>query len=299
MAQSDGRSDHAAFINKEGVAKLSHFMVTFTAPKAGKLGSALQREGGTRNKIGEIYLAETGNFVKFADQGTLNIAYRCERVSLPGRIIISSPYKEGNMGLVREYPTNAVYQPVDVTMLMSEDYSDKVFFELWQDLIVGHHRTTGDQVEGSRSLNYLRDYACTVTITCFSDAAGPFSNLMEPVYSLTLQEAYPRTIQDIQMDWGSNDVARLNVVFDYKYFEDKIEKNKNVGQKDIQRASILNRTGIGAGLSAFGGRQLARLGPGAQQALTGAAFAVGGAVNAVSSVRSASTSARAASKLFR
>ena len=291
----DARSGHTGEIGKSGVAKLSHFIVTFTAPGESKLGTSLSTGRGQVSNIGRDFLSKSKNFVAYNEQGKEHIAYRCERVNLPGRIIISSPYKEGNMGLAREYPTNAVYQPVDMTIIMSEDYSDKVFFELWQDLIVGHHRTEGDSSPDTRSINYLKDYACTVTITCYSDAVG-FGREPQPVYQCTLQEAYPRTIQDIQMDWGSNDVVRLNVVFDYKYFTDNIIFNKDFGPKNVKKASFLNSTGLGAGLSAFGGRQLARVGPGLQQSLTGAAFAVGGAVNAA---KSASRAGRLASTLFR
>ena len=291
----DARQGHSSQINTAGVAKLSHFLVTFTVPGSTKLGSALASTSGLRNSIGEKFLSKSGNFVAYQDQGKEHIAYRCERVSLPGRIMISSPYKEGNMGLAREYPTNAVYQPVDMTIVMSEDYSDKIFFELWQDLIVGHHRTEGDQTEDSRSINYLSDYACTLTISCYSGATDGDAELQK-VYECTLKEAYPRTIQDIQMDWGSNDIVRLNVVFDYKYFVDNTEVNKDAGPRNIRGASFLNSTGLGAGLSAFGGRQLARVGPGLQQSLTGAAFAVGGVVNAA---KSASRAQKAASKLFR
>ena len=64
-------------------------------------------------------------------------------------------------------------------------------------------------------------------------------------------------------------------------------------------AGFLNSTGLGAGLSAFGGRQLARSNHGTQSAIVGGALALGGAINAVSGIRSASSSARSASKLFR
>ena len=293
VARSDGRQDFASEIGKSGIAKASHFMVTMTVP-TNQPGINL------RNKIGQDFSSNAENFVEYSMQGFSHLCFRIERINLPGRIILTSPYKEGNIGLVSEYPTNIAYQPVDFTLVLSEDYSEKIFFELWQDCIIGSHRTKGDVHPdgGVKELNYHANYTCTMLITAFSDAVGRRRE-MQPVYECVLNEAYPRTIQDVPLDWGSNDVARLNVTMQYKFFSDPPIISKDSGRERVREAGFLNSTGLGAGLSAFGGRQLARSNPGTQSAIVGGALALGGAINAVSGIRSASASARAASKLFR
>ena len=294
VARSDGRQDFTSEIGKSGVAKPSHFMVVFTTPLA--LIGDRRRGQHLSNIIGKHFKEETSKFFQFEQQGFNHICFRAERVNLPGRIILTSPYKEGNIGLVSEYPTNVAYQPIDMSIIMSEDYSEKIFFEVWQDLIVGAHRRKGDVFPdgGVRELNYHSNYTCIMSITTFSDAVGR-SREMEGVHQCILQEVYPRTIQDVPLDWGSNDVARLNVTFQYKYFSDfSITKDK--GRERVKEASFLNSSGIGAGLSSFGGRQLARSSPGTQSAIVGGASAVGGAVNAA---RSAGSSMRVAAKVFR
>ena len=35
----DGRSENAAFVNRNGVAKISHFMLTFSAPNGSPLAA--------------------------------------------------------------------------------------------------------------------------------------------------------------------------------------------------------------------------------------------------------------------
>jgi len=273
----NGRSEFEGTINRTGVAKLSHFMLTFSAPTAG-LGKLLN------NNIGSAFRQDSkARFVAWETEGIQNLAFRCERVSLPGRIVVTSPYKEANYGLIREYPTNAVYQPVDATFLMSEDYSEKIFFELWQDLIIGPHRARGDLAtqHGTKDLNYMDEFTCNMTIHTFSEVGGR-SGLKE-VYNCSLQEAYPRTIQDLQLDWSSNDVVRLNVVFDYKYFQDQ-SFNEIEDSTKPRTAGLLNRSGLGAAAASLGGRAVSGLSPRTQQAVTG----VVGGFNAV----------RVASKLF-
>ena len=274
----DGRGQHAGIINRNGVAKLSHFMLTLSAP------STSMSDKSFSNLIGTQFNKERQNFVGWDQEGFNNLAFRCERVTLPGRIIITSPYKEGNYGLSREYPTNAVYQPVDATFLMSEDYSEKIFFELWQDLIVGGHRLLGDanNLENSvKELNYISNYTCSMTIHAFSEVGGDEG--LKEVYSCVLQEAYPRTIQDLQMDWSANDLVRLNVVFDYKYFTDTSYRNIESSAKP-RTGGFLNRSGIGAAIGSLGGRAISGLSPRTQQAVTG--------------VVSGANAVRGASKLF-
>tara|TARA_A100001015_G_scaffold153516_1_gene170377 strand:+ start:518 stop:1381 length:864 start_codon:yes stop_codon:yes gene_type:complete len=273
----NGRSNHQGVVNRSGVAKLSHFMLTFTAPLGTPLGAAVD------SNILRTFQQKKQSFVGWESEGNTNLAFRCERTTLPGRVIITSPFKEGNYGLNREYPTNAVYQPVDATFLMSEDYSEKIFFELWQDLIVGHVRTHGDTNPdvSTKELNYLKNYTCDVTIHAFSEVGG--TEGFKEVYNLTLKEAYPRTIQDLQMDWTANDLVRLNVVFDYKYFEDGSIRNIESSAKPRQ-GSFLNRTGLGAAIGSLGGRAISGLSPRTQQAVTG--------------VVSGANAVRVASKLF-
>ena len=272
----DGFNTYSGTINKGGIAKLSHFMLTFSGPTAGVAGDL-------RNNIGKAFFEKKNAFVGWEQEGVTNLAFRCERVSLPGRIIVTSPYKEGNYGLSREYPSNAVYQPVDATFLMSEDYSEKIFFELWQDLIIGHTRSDGDVQPGvsTKELNYLDNYACSMTIHAFSETGNREG--FKEVYNLQLREAYPRTIQDLQMDWSANDLVRLNVVFDYKYFVDQSFRNIESSPKG-PRAGFLNRTGLGAGIASLGGRAVSGLSPRTQQAIGG--------------VVAGGTALRVASKLF-
>ena len=75
-------------------------MITFSAPST-TMGKSLN------NNIGKAFQEDKANrFVSWDSEGITNLAFRCDRVSLPGRIIVTSPYKEANYGLSREYPTN-------------------------------------------------------------------------------------------------------------------------------------------------------------------------------------------------
>ena len=81
----------------------------------------------------------------------------------------------------------------------------------------------------------------------------------------------------------SEPYRRLNVVFDYKYFQDE-SFNEIESSAKPRTGGFLNRTGLGAAVASAGGRAISGLSPRTQQTIGGA---VGG-FNAV----------RVASKLF-
>lgn len=258
----------AASIGRTGVARASHFMFIINVP------SNQNKTTLTQNLIGRQFLQEVqNNGFAWENYGTTHLAFRCDRVSMPGRIVISSPYKEANYGLIREYPTNVVYQPVDASFILSKNLQEKVFFELWQDLIVGHHRTQGDDFDNAqhtKDLNYLSNYTTSCTIMQFEElpksetsGAGGDATGLNPIYSQELVECYPRTIQDMQADWGSQELQRLNVVFDYKYYKDEIhyEVDKSFetdGRRRFGRATV--RSGIEQGAAVIAGQVAARSG---------------------------------------
>ena len=288
-------------INKTGVAYQSHFLVVFTTPLSSTLGKS------SRNHMQNAFERALGQQqikTSWTTNGYRNLAFRCDRVNIPGRIIISSPYKEGNYGLSREYPSNAVYQPVDTSFIMSKDFSEKIFFETWQDLIIGNHRTspfgdTNAELDKSKDLNYIKNYTTTISIIQFDNIpdetsakksnenkkSGFFDFVSKftsfggggfapadpvPVYQLDLIEAYPRTIQDIQGDWASSDIHRLNVVFDYKYFQDR-RLFPVVTDAEIKRNNF-TESGLAAGASVLAGDIARRAGLSQKQQifLTGA-----------------------------
>ena len=284
----------SAAIGSTGVAKAAHFMFIVNVP------TNINNPSIAQNKIGREFLnVKSGSNFEWEGYGTKHLAFRCDRVSIPGRIIISSPYKEGNLGLLREYPTNVTYQPVDASIILSKSMQEKVFFEIWQDLIVGHHRTvrsgdTNAAEDATKDLNYISNFTTTCTIMQFeelpksspSGAGGnPDTSNYRPIYKLDLIECYPRTIQDMQGDWASQDIQRLNVVFDYKYFQDEIkyEVDKSFATDPRQRFGWSTvRTGIEQGAAVLAGQVAQRSGlTQRQQAfLTGATTAAVNIFNA-------------------
>ena len=279
----------ASELGRTGVARQSHFIFVVNLPNPVSNPGIFENEIGQKFK--RIIEDRNSGLEFFSTEYSSHLALRCDRVSMPGRIVISSPYKEGNLGLIREYPTNVVYQPVDASFILSKNLEEKVFFEAWQDLIVGHHRTDDNDLQ-AKSLNYLANFTRTCEILQFEEVPQPDAQGVlgfKGIYKISLKEAYPRTIQDMQGDWGSTDIQRLNVVFDYKYYQDDIigqvdKRFANTGRVPNQRfGSFFTRKGITQGATVLAGAVADRAGLTQRQTafLTGAATAAYGLWNKV------------------
>ena len=90
----------AASIGRTGVAKASHFMFIINVP------SVQNKPSLDKNLIGRTFISEVQKLgTTWETYGTTHIAFRCDRVSMPGRIVISSPYKAVSYTHLRAHET--------------------------------------------------------------------------------------------------------------------------------------------------------------------------------------------------
>ena len=109
-------NDFSAELSKSGVAQSSHFEVQVTGPGA----SAIER----------------------------NIMLRCDTIDIPGRTIASSEYRI--YGPLRKVAYGATYTDVAMSILMSEDFRERAYFEQWQDKIANTGVSAGSYGSASQ-----------------------------------------------------------------------------------------------------------------------------------------------------
>lgn len=198
-------NDFSAELSKSGVAQSSHFEVQVTGPGA----SAIER----------------------------NIMLRCDTIDIPGRTIASAEYRV--YGPLRKIGYGAVYTDVAMSILMSEDFRERAYFEQWQDKIV-NTGAFGSGAGGKHNPSYYDEYVGTVTIRQFGTAGDLMS-----VH--TLQEAYPIGIGPVQMSWSNAELVKQQISFGYRDY--KVVYNK-VSQPGLGAAFGFSFGKDGFGLSA-------------------------------------------------
>jgi len=196
-------SDFAANLSRGGIAKSSHFDIQFTAPKGLLESSANLRD----------------------------LSIRCDSVSLPNRASASTPIKYyGNVK--KHYYGTIDPTPITVTIILSENLKERDLFLSWQDIALGKIRKPFNAPRlGNFNVGYYADYVSNINIRKFNEAG-------KLVMITKLVEAYPSIVGEGAMSWSDESIMRLNVTFDYYYFQETYPGSEN--ETELGRNRILN-----------------------------------------------------------
>jgi len=125
----------------------------------------------------------------------------CAQANLPGINMSSNPARI--FGETFEFPYEKIYAPLTLTFYVDTNMEIKKFFDEWYSAI---------QDPYTREFGYYKDYTTNIQIFVQNVKNND-------VYSLNLFEAYPKTVNDIQLDYSSNNqIMTMSVTFAYRYF---------------------------------------------------------------------------------
>ena len=130
-----------------------------------------------------------------------SLNYRCENASLPGRNLIPVEQKIGS-NPVEKYPSLTSYTDIDLTFIVDDDMSQKVFFDAWLNFINPNYNF---------NFRYKSDYATIITINQY-DVTNQLS------YSINLYDAYPISMNQMDLDWSVDGYHKITVTFAYTYW---------------------------------------------------------------------------------
>jgi hypothetical protein len=131
-----------------------------------------------------------------------NLHFRCHAAQLPSRTFATTQQKI--YGPVEDYPYQNTYNDSVLTFMVSDDMSEKIFFDSWMDLINPLY---------TYNFKYKGDYAVPVTVNQYN-----VSN--ELSYSINLIDAYPVSVNQLDLEWNSQERHQLVVAFKYTYWRD-------------------------------------------------------------------------------
>ena len=122
---------------------------------------------------------------------------RCENAQLPGRNIETTPMKI--YGVTELFPIASTFDNITLTFLVSDDMKEKTFFDSWINWI---------QPTLTYDVKYKADYAVPLKINQY-DVRNKLS------LSIDLMDAYPISVNQLDLDWSSDSVHKLAVTFAY------------------------------------------------------------------------------------
>ena len=130
----------------------------------------------------------------------------CESVQLPGRQIVTQEHLVSMKAIKK--PTGYINDDVNMTFMLTNDYYAWEYWKTWMDLIIE------EQGENYYGINYKNDYTTDVIIQQLG------ANDMIPTKTIKLKNAYPITLNSVELSNAENEVSRCTVTLAYDNWEE-------------------------------------------------------------------------------
>lgn len=125
------------------------------------------------------------------------LTYRCENAQLPGRNLSTTNSKI--YGVTEEYPYASTFDDISLTFIVTEGMREKNIFDSWLNYI---------NPMSTYNVKYKKDYAVPILINQY-DMQNKLS------MSVVLMDAYPKAVNQMDLDWASDSPHKLTVTFAY------------------------------------------------------------------------------------
>lgn len=131
----------------------------------------------------------------------------CEQVQLPGRQIITQEHLVSMKSIKK--PTGFLNDDVNMTFMLTNDYYAWEYWKTWMDLIIE------EQGENYYGINFKDVYTTDIIIQQLR-----FSNGFIPVKNIKLKNAYPITLNSVELNNSDNEISRCTVSIAYDNWEE-------------------------------------------------------------------------------
>ena len=130
-----------------------------------------------------------------------SLKYRCENAQLPGRTLATT--EQRTYGPIEKHPYLNTYNDIDLTFIVDDDMQQRILFDAWLNYINPSY---------SNNMRYKSDYATILKINQY-DVTGQLT------YSVNLYDAFPISMNQMDLDWSGDGYHKLNVTFAYTYWQ--------------------------------------------------------------------------------
>lgn len=140
----------------------------------------------------------------------------CSEANLPASSYATSEVKDNYLGITQEFAHTRLYTDIDLTFYIDRDYNVLRFFEAWMDYVSGGSRVAaGTEVNTNvyRRFNYPDYYKNSgIYIKKFEK---DWKASRAPNITYQLINAFPKSMASIPVSYGSADLLRVSVTFNY------------------------------------------------------------------------------------
>ena len=135
---------------------------------------------------------------------------------LPGSSFADVEVSGDRQGITERMPFKRIYDDVTLTFMVDKDYKVMKYFEAWIQLINPLHGDTGGKADNQvMTLNYPKDYKCTMSIVKFNK--DHFQSNGGFLYYCYIR-SWPLSISSVPVNYDSGSILKLNVTFRYERY---------------------------------------------------------------------------------
>lgn len=178
---------------------------------------ASKKRGFARSNLFQVVLPPIPGFNKY---NTRDLNILCSNVNLPGRQILTQERLIGVKG--RKMPNGFASDDVSMTFYCLNDYGIKEYFEAWQNRVINQ-----DTYEIGYTTDYCRDVRIAQLEKGLGFDLGDFSifginvdidiyTRGKIVYECMLMDAFPTTMNAIELNNEQDGLVQLNVQLSYR-----------------------------------------------------------------------------------
>ena len=175
----------------------------------------------------------------FSSARTLQM--RCENAQLPGKTFATTEQKFGSAP-VEKFPYATNFTDIDLTFIVDDDMQQKLLFDGWMNYVSPVY---------NYNIRYKSDYTTALTINQYDVE----NNL---TYSVNLYDAYPISMNQMDLNWGNDGMHKLVITFAYTNWQNNSLQDVGMQLLDMGIAGVANAvagadllgglTGLGSGL---------------------------------------------------
>lgn len=157
-----------------------------------------------------------------------DLTFLCENAEFPGRTLVTSDVRY--YGPVQKFPFQTAYNDINLTFICRDEFFEKEVMDSWMNYI---------NPINTYDFRYTDSYATSIDIFQFSEVGVEITGnapnaesaaegnstssgkVLQPIYQVTCQKAYPTNIGAMTLNWGDDQYHRLQVGFTYtRHFRD-------------------------------------------------------------------------------
>ena len=186
-------SEFLNLLKTNNIARPNRFKITFAIPD--KLSNP-QSSSDSSGNAGADYMKMVGGVTSqlkslAGTDPSSQIALTCMAVDIPSRQETTSEFSYGNY--TRRVAYNRTFSEVNMTFLVTGQYTEKKFFDDWFNSI---------NDETNHAVEFYDNYVSTITVECLDQQDNT-------VYMFQLVEAFPVSIGSLRMDRTTQNTSML------------------------------------------------------------------------------------------